>query len=130
MYSPRVLVGREGLSLLALKGAKSGELCRGKVSIIHKMVGVMLKGHQIQRKGQSTNEVEPSSTWQSSHLGWMEETLPLLRACPMRTFWYNLGPPCFLRLNSHSFHGVIHTVCFDFGSFFRRNSLLFSFLFT
>lgn len=39
LYSPGLCIGREGLSWLALKGPKSGGLCGGKVSIIHRVVG-------------------------------------------------------------------------------------------
>lgn len=95
IFSPGLHVGREGLSWLALKGPKSGRLCGGKLSITHKVVGVMPKGHRIQRQGQRTNELEPSFPWQSSHVGWMEEMLLLLTVCPMCTFCHALGPRCF-----------------------------------
>ena len=67
LYFPGLCVGREGLSQPALKGAKSGGLHGGKGSIIPNMAGVMLKGHQTQRQGQNTNDLEPSSAGQSSH---------------------------------------------------------------
>lgn len=92
--------------------------------------GVMLKGHQIQRQGQSTNELEPSSTWQCSPLGETEEMVAFVESPPHAHFPACPLPSLLLPPNSCSFHGTIYTVWFGLGSVFRRISLSFSFLFS
>lgn len=92
--------------------------------------GAMLKGHRIQRQGQSTNELEPSPTWQCRPLGETEEMAAFVESPPHTHFLSCPLPSLLLPPGSCSFHGAMCTVCFGLGSAFRRISRLSSSLFT
>lgn len=129
LYAPGFLVGREGCPVRLWNEPIRGTLWREGL-YYSQSGGVMLKGHHIQRQGQSANELGPSPTWQHRPLGGTEEMAAFAESSPHMHFLSCPLPSLLLPPDSCPFHGAVCTVCFGLGSVFRRISLLFSFLFT